>query len=178
MLLAEGATPRLTFEKAQKEYQIAKTDADNLEAVAKHAEERVDSMQKEIDAVKKTLDERNAALDEANAELAAGEVRSPVDGVVTGRRGTVGDDVDRTWKDMFQIATDLGALAVVIEPATAALARIKPGQPVSVYVADLPNEALPGQVKKIENGQVTVEFTSPTTVIKPGATAQVKIKLT
>ena len=178
MLLAAGATPRLTFEKAEKEYLTGQVESASAEALAQQVEIRVDSLLKEQDAVKKTLDERTHELESAKADLAAAEVHAPVDGVIVGRRGNAGDPVDRSMKDLFQIATDLTRLAVVVEPPPPVLANIHPGQTAVVTVSEAQNEPLAAQVKKVENGQVTVEFTSPDPAVKPGLTAQVRIKIT
>ena len=178
ILLAAGATPRLTFEKAEKEYVTGQAESASAEALAQQVEIRVNAQLKEQDAVKKTLEERTHEVDAAKADLAAAEVHAPVDGVVVGRRGDAGDPVDRSMKDLFQIATDLTRLAVVVEPSAPAIARIHPGQTAVVTVAEAQNELLAGQVKKVENGRVTVEFTSPDPAVKPGLTAHVRIKIT
>jgi FKBP-type peptidyl-prolyl cis-trans isomerase 2 len=57
------------------------------------------------------------------------------------------------------------------------LARVRPGQEALVYTPELPNP-IPARVKEIEGTQVVVEFTSPDPTLLPGATAQVRIKLT
>ncbi len=178
MLLSAGATPRLAYEKAEKEYLTAQAESASAEALAQQVEIRVDALLKEQDAVKKTLEERTHELEAAQADLAAAEVHAPVDGVVVGRRGNAGDPVDRSMKDFFLIATDLTQLAVVVAPPAPVLARIHPGQTAVVTVSEAQNEPLAAQVKKVENGQVTVEFTSPDPAVKPGLTAQVRIKIT
>ena len=178
MLLAAGATPRLAFEKAEKEYLTNQAESASADALAQQVESRIDALLKEQDAAKKTLEERTHELEAAEADLAAAEVHAPVDGVVVGRRGNAGDDVDRSMKDLFRIATDLSRLAVVVEPPPPVLARIHPGQTAVVTVSEAQNEPLAAEVKKVENGQVTVEFTSPDPAVKPGLTAQVRIKIT
>ena len=178
MLLAAGATPRLAFEKAEKEYLINQAESASAGALAQQVESRIDALLKEQDAAKKTLEERTQELEAAQADLAAAEVHAPVDGLVVGRRGNAGDNVDRSMKDLFLIATDLSRLAVVVEPPAPILARIHPGQTAVVTVSEAQNEPLAAEVKKVENGQVTVEFTSPDPAVKPGLTAQVRIKIT
>ena len=178
MLLSAGATPRLAAEKAAKEYEAALQESTTLSDLADKAEERVAAMQREAEALRKTVAEKAEDLEEAKTAVSAGEVRSPVDGVVTARRGSLGEDVDRSMTDLFQIATELSALEVVVEPPPAALRRIKQGQQAVVRVAELSGEGLAGVVKRVENGQAVVEFTSPLPEIKPGLTAQVTIKLT
>ena len=178
MLLAAGATPRLAFEKAEKEYLINQAESASAGALAQQVESRIDALLKEQDAAKKTLEERTQELEAAQADLAAAEVHAPVDGLVVGRRGNAGDNVDRSMKDLFLIATDLSRLAVVVEPPAPILARIHPGHTAVVTVSEAQNEPLAAEVKKVENGQVTVEFTSPDPAVKPGLTAQVRIKIT
>ncbi|HUS06217.1 MAG TPA: efflux RND transporter periplasmic adaptor subunit [Bryobacteraceae bacterium] len=178
MLLEQGATPKLTHDKALKELTAAQAELDNAGSVTRQADSRVESLQKELDNARKALDENNQDLEEAKAELSAGEVHSPVDGVVSERRGQPGDEVNPTMKDLFQIATDLSALEIVVEPQPAAMARIHAGQNALIQLPEMPTEAFPGTVDKVENGRVTVRFASPNPVVKPGLTASVKIKLT
>lgn len=178
ILLAAGATPRLTFEKAEKEYLTNQAESISADSLAQQVEARIEALLKEQDAARKTVEERSRELEVAKADLAAAEVHAPVDGVVVGRRGNPGDPVDRSMKDLFQIATDLTRLAVILEPPPPVLARIHPGQTAVITVSEAQNEPLSAEVKKVENGQVTVEFTSPDPAVKPGLTAQVRIKIT
>ena len=178
LLYREGATPRLVFEKSQKDYQEAHAEYTGLGEVAKQAEERVEALTKELDAARRVLDDRNQDLEQAKADLAATEVHSPVDGLVVARRGAVGEEVNRNMKDLFQIAVDLSVLAVVVNPEPPLLDRIKPGAPVLVEVAEVGGEGLAGVVKDVKDGRVVVEFRNPSPAVKPGLTAQVVIKLT
>ncbi len=177
MLFREGATPRTLFEKAQADYQTEKTDRETLAQVARLAEDRLSGVVSRLDAMRKTLEEKNAALDQARESAAAAEIRSPVDGLVVARTRQVGEEVATTVVDLFQIAVNLSALEAVVEPEPPVLARVRPGQDALIQTAELPN-AIPGRVKEIQGTQVIVEFTSPDPSLLPGATAQVRIKLT
>ncbi|HET8547878.1 MAG TPA: biotin/lipoyl-binding protein [Bryobacteraceae bacterium] len=176
MLLAEGATPRLKFEKTEREYDAARAEEEALATLAKNAGSRVEALQRDLDAARRVLNETAAELDEAKGEAASGEVRSPVNGVLIGRRGVAGDQVDPSLADFLQIATDLGRLEVVLEPAPPVLARIKPGQQAGVSVAERAGDSLPGSVKALDQGKVVVEFANPDPLIKPGLTAHVRIR--
>jgi multidrug resistance efflux pump len=178
MLLSAGATPRMVFEKAEKQYQTDQAESAGAETLAEQAESRVSTLMRDYDAAKKSFEEKAQELEQAKADLEAAQVHSPVDGIVAGRRGNAGDDVDRTMKDLFQIATDPSQLAVVVEPEPPVLARIRPGQAAVVTVTEAQNEPLAAEVRKVENGQVTIEFISPDPAVRPGLTAQVRIKLT
>ena len=178
MLMAEGATPRLTFEKAEKEYNLSKSEFENLDQGAKQAEERADAIVKDLDVAKKLLQHATEESEKVKEHLAAGEVHAPVSGIVVGRRGEPGGPVDPSIRNLFEIAADLSQLEVVADAAPDVLARLKPGQPAMIRVAEVPGEALGGTVVRVEGGHVVVEFGNPNPLVKPGLTAQVVLKLT
>jgi hypothetical protein len=80
-------------------------------------------------------------------------------------------------KDLVVIATDLTNMMVIVEPPPPALARIKAGLPAAVRLPELSPDEFPGSVRELRGTQVVVDFTSPAPIVKPGLTAQVKIKL-
>jgi multidrug resistance efflux pump len=69
-------------------------------------------------------------------------------------------------------------MEVVADAQPAALSRIRPGQAASIILPEAPNGEIVGSVREVRNGQVVVNFVSPTPAIKPGLSAQVRIKLT
>jgi HlyD family secretion protein len=174
MLMREGATPRLVFEKAQRDYETAKQEFENKSALSQQAETRLEALGREREAAKRALDEKNLALDQAKADVSSGDLVSPVDGVIVGRHGQPGEQVSPTTMDFFQIAVELGSLSVAVDPPPPVLARIHPGQQAFVHVAEYP-EDLPGSVREIRGTQAIVDFTSPSAAIRPGLTANVRI---
>lgn len=176
MLVGEGATPRLVFEKAEKDYNSLKADAESLEQLAQRAENHIGQLTKELDAARKIAQSKSQDADEAKAELAGAEVHSTVDGMVTGRRGQAGEPVDRSMADLFQIATSLSSLQVLLTPDSKILTSIKAGQPALIEIAEAPGDVL-GSVREVRAGQVFVDFASPAATVKPGLAARVKIKI-
>lgn len=176
MLVGEGATPRLVFEKAERDYQIAKADYEGQEALAKKAEDRVATLTKDIELSKAVMAAKDQDLEDTKAQVASGDVRSPVNGVLVGRRGGPGDTVNPGMRDLLQIAVDLSSLEVVVDPDPRSASRIRQGQAALVQVAESP-EAIQGTVREIKTGRVFIDFASPSPAIKPGLTAQVKFKL-
>ncbi len=174
MLYGEGATPRLTYEKSSREFELAQSEFHSLEQVAAQSEARVAGLNRSIDAEKRSLGEKTAELETATAQSEATEVVSPVDGLVVGRSGEVGQAVGPDRSDLFRIATQLSQLEVVLDADPGALSRIKPGQPALVAVPE--QGGMAGAVKAIVGDQVVVGFTSPNPAVKPGMTAQVRIK--
>ncbi|MGE5646541.1 MAG: HlyD family secretion protein [Acidobacteriota bacterium] len=176
MLVREGATPRLVYERSVKEYEAARQERDIAAGLARGAEDRLDGIVKSVEAARQTAEAASDALDHAKATAAAAEIHSPVTGLVVARTRRAGDAVDPDVHDLFQIASDLSALEAVAEPAAADLARVRAGQEALVTLADAP-DAIPAQVAAVNGNEVVIPFTSPNPAIRPGATAQVRIRM-
>ena len=178
ILLERGATPKNTFLKAEKDYLALQTEAKNADVLAANAEERVSTLQRELDHARKLLEAKANDLEEAKLQIGSGDVSSPVNGVVVGRRGQPGENVNPSMNDLFRIATDLSTMRAIVEVLPAAAKRIQPGQPATVSIAEMGGDTVQGQVVTVEGGKVTIEFANPNPLVKPGLTAQVRIKLT
>jgi HlyD family secretion protein len=177
MLQQEGAARRLEFEKAQKEFQLTQAHYHALDELARQSEQRVESLSRELDNARRLLEDKNRALEEASQDLAAAEIRSPVDGILLSRAKSVGEEVTRDLQDLFRIAVDLSLLEAVVEPEPPLLPHLRPGLPALVVLAELPGDGLPGTIRDVKAGEVAIEFTSPSPAVHPGLTAQVRIKL-
>jgi len=176
LLLREGATPRLTFEKSQKDYENAKADNEAQGELTRKADDRVDSLANEIETAKRLAEAKSQDLEAAKSQVAAGEVRSPVNGLLVARRGNLGEPVDPSMTDLFRVAVDLSSLEIVVDPDPRDLPRIHAGQVALVQIAEVP-DPIAGAVREIQTSHVFVEFTSPSPAVKPGLSAQVKIRL-
>ena len=177
MLLGEGATPRRTFEKAEREFSEVKQLYEAAQANAKLVAESAAGIQKQLDAARLAVAERRKDAEEAAEALAASELKSPVDGMLLSHRGAAGESVSAEMTDLFTIAVDLTQLDVVVEPPPPVLARVKAGQAAGVQIAELGGQELAGRVREVKGTQVFVEFLSPTLAVRPGLTAQVRIRL-
>ena len=175
MLFKEGATPKMAFDKSSREFEQAQIEFGTLEKLAANAEARVAEVVKNLDSQKRALQEKTEALETETTKAAATELVSPAQGLVVTRNGEVGQSFGPD-KDLFQIATQLSLLEVTLEPDPPTLARIEAGQPAQVSLPDQGADGMPGTVKSIQGNQVIVEFTSPNPAVKPGMTAQVRIK--
>jgi len=148
ILVGEGATPRLAFEKSEREYESAKSEFDSLDEIARQAEERVTKLMQDLQSAKRALEEKKKQLEEAKAALTATEVHSPVSGIVVGRKGEAGKPLPAESEDLFQIAVDLELLEVVLDPEPPLLKRIRPQQQAVIVVADLPGEGISAALAK------------------------------
>jgi HlyD family secretion protein len=170
-MFREGVTPRLTFEKAEHEYNSLKTESQNLAAASAKAAAQVDTITNELGPARKALAQKTSDFEDAEAAAAVGEVNSPADGIVLARRGRPGENVTPAMGDLFQIAVDPVVLEVVASADVQAAARIRPGQPVAIQ------PALTGTVREVKSGQVFIDFRNPPAAIKIGTTVQIKIKV-
>jgi HlyD family secretion protein len=177
LLHSEGATPRLTFEKAEREHEVAESEFRSLDELARQAEARAAQLVQELQRAKTILEQKNNDLERAGADLLAAEVHSPVNGLVIARRGEPGLETGPQDTDLFQIATNLAALAVAIDLPGEAAKRVSIGTPALVVVADVPGEAIEGTVAELHGARALVDFTNPSGALKPGTTAQVRVKL-
>jgi len=175
MMMREGVTPRLVFEKAEQDYNALKTQAENLAETRQRAQERVASLTKELEAAQKNAEKDAKEMERAPGGPGEGEVISPADGVVLVRRGKEGDVVTKKMTDLFEIAVDLGKLQVVVTPDAQTVPRIRTGQTAAIEIKEFPSTAQ-GTVREVKAGQVAIEFPSPAQGVRPGMTAQVKIK--
>jgi len=177
LLQKEGAARRLEFEKAQKDFQLAEDQYRAFDELARHSEQRAESLSKELDLARRLLEDKNHELEEASQEAASAEIRSPVNGILVGRAKQAGEEVTRDLKDLFQVAVDLSLLEAVVVPEPPLLKHLRLGQEALVVLAEAPGEGLPGFVRMVAADEVVIEFTSPTPAVRPGLTAQVRIRL-
>jgi len=175
-LFRAGATPRLTYEKTERDFESAQQESDAVAKAESSARDHVQNTLKELDNAKRVLAGKNQDLESAQSAVLAAVVESPVDGLVVARQGEVGQPAQELGANLFQIATDLFDLEVVIEPQPEVLKRMRPRQPALVVIPDLQSTGYPGEVKTIEEKQVVIAFQSPTPAIRPGMVADVRLK--
>jgi multidrug resistance efflux pump len=174
MLRQHGATPRLTWEKAQRDLESAQKEYDAMEKAARLSGEQLQSALNDLTAAQKAVAERNQELAAARDSMGSSEVHSPVDGTVVARNGEVGQPAGA---DLFEIATDLFALEVAVEPEPQVLQRLRPGAPALVSIPDLQNAGFTGQVREIKDKAAIVEFNCTLAGVRPGMPVEVRLKL-
>jgi len=176
-LMAEGATPRLVYEKAETEYASQKADLETTEALATQQEDRVATLTKELAAAQNLLEKKQSELEDAGLDIAAANILCPSDGVIVARHVQPGEQINRAQPNVFEIGANLEDLQVGITPANPRLlARVHKGQSAVIEIAEAPG-SISGTVREIKDGQVLVEFSRPSPIVRPGLSAQVKIKL-
>jgi HlyD family secretion protein len=175
-LWAAGATPRLTWEKALKDYNDAKADVEKEDAAARAAAEHEAALDRDLESANRAVTEATAAVERAKAAAAAVEMHSPVDGIVVERQELQGLAVDPSMKELVKIATDLTSLQVVAAADASVLARIHAGQAATVQAPELNPDPIAGTVREVRGASVIVDFIVPAAPPKLGEAAQVIIK--
>jgi multidrug resistance efflux pump len=174
MLNKAGATPRLTWEKAQRDFAGAQEEYDAMDKAARLSAGQEQTALNELGAAQKAVADRNQELAAARDKMQSGEVHSPVDGTVVARNGEVGGPAGT---DLFEIATDMFALEVALEPEPQVLPRLRPGDPATVLIPDLQNAGIAGRIKEIQENRVVVEFNCTLAAVRPGMPVEVRLKL-
>lgn len=177
MLYKEGATARLTYEKAQKDYTTAKTESATAKQVAAGSAERVTKLEKDLQTARTAVEDKQEELDTAKEAIDACTLTAPADGTIIKLSVDVGGEVDKSMPDLVQIGVDPALLEIVIKPEKRALDRMKQGQPALVIVPDVSSEALTGEVEKVEGEEVVISFGSPNPAIKHGMPGSARVKL-
>ena len=167
-----GAIARLPFEKSEKDFNDAKTAAENADKAQKTAKDRADTIAAERETRKSAIGEKTRTVEQAKAALGSGDLHSPADGIVIARQGDPGQPIDPSMKNVVEIATDLTQLQATVAPA-GDVSRLHPGQTVTVQ---LDGQEIPGAIREIRGDEVVVDFTTSAPVTKLGGIAQVRIK--
>lgn len=173
-LFQAGAGARKNFEKAEAAYRRLSEDSKNLDAAAKQAEARVGTLQASVAEARQRVNEQTEEAENAGAEVLAGEVKAPVSGLLIGHRKSAGEEVTRDIEDLFEIATSLASMQVVVDIPTALAKTLSAGGNALVQIAEAGNTPLAGVIRDVQESQVLVDFQSPNPAIRPGMTAQVR----
>jgi multidrug efflux pump subunit AcrA (membrane-fusion protein) len=177
MLNREGATPRNVFLKAEQEFKTAEAEAETAQGLVNAAQDRIQKASREIELAKKLVAEKEQEHEAAKSQLASSDILSPVDGLVLAIRKNAGDEIEKGLPNLIEIASDLSQMELVITAPPNVVKRISAGQAALLQSAEVPGDGLPSKVKAIEGDSIIIEFSSPTTLIRPGMTAVARLKL-
>jgi RND family efflux transporter MFP subunit len=137
--------------------------------------------QEEYNAKKYQLDTSDLQLDAAKIKLDNTEIKSPIDGIVTGRHIHVGDTV-RSTQAVFSVG-DFEPLFARIHVPEKEIERIRIGQEARVSVESASDQEFKGVVKMIspivdaQTGtiKITIQIDEGRGILKPGMFATVYI---
>lgn len=177
VLIREGATPKLVFQRAEEDYKQAAQERDRVEALLAAAQDRLREAAAGLENVRKALAESQAKLDEARSRAASCNIVAPVDGIVVQIRKSPGETVEEGFEGLVEIASEWTHLELLADAPEAYAKRLGPGDAALIVLAELPQGALEAQVKSVDRQQVVIAFTSPSPLVRPGMTAVARLKL-
>jgi membrane fusion protein (multidrug efflux system) len=155
---------QLEFERQQalagREYASKQTleqtvaNRDQSNAAVQSAQAALDSAVANVDVLQaqqkeavQTLQELKTALAKAERDLSFTEIRAPMDGVIGNRAAQVGDFVQTGQR--IAALVPLSDVFIDANFKETQLARLQPGQPVSIKVDALPGESVDGVVASV-----------------------------
>ncbi len=139
---------------SQQALEQAVANRDQAAASVQSAQSVIDAAKANLDVLKaqqqeavRTLDEFRTAQAKAERDLSFTVIRAPVDGVFSNRAVQTGDYV-RTGQRVASLVP-LSDVYIDANFKETQLARIEPGQPVSISVDALPHDAIAGRVASL-----------------------------
>jgi membrane fusion protein, multidrug efflux system len=136
-----------TLEQSTANRDQADASVRSAQAGLESAIANLDVLQAQKKEAARSLDELKTALAKAARDLSFAEIRAPVDGVVANRAAQVGDFVQTGQR--IAALVPLSNVFIDANFKETQLARVRPGQPVSVSVDALPDEKFSGVVTSV-----------------------------
>jgi membrane fusion protein, multidrug efflux system len=133
-----------TLEQSVANRDQANAAVQSAQAALDGALANVDVLQAQQKEAERTLQELKTALAKAERDLSFTEIRAPMDGVIGNRAAQVGDFVQTGQR--IAALVPLSDVFIDANFKETQLARLQPGQPVSIKVDALPAESLGGVV--------------------------------
>jgi membrane fusion protein, multidrug efflux system len=139
---------------SQQILEQSEANRDQAAAAVQSAQSVIDAAQDNLEVLKaqqreaaRTLDELKTAQAQAERDLSFAVIRAPVDGVFSNRAVQTGDYVQVGQR--IASLVPLGDVYIDANFKETQLARIEPGQPVSISVDALPDDAIKGRVDSL-----------------------------
>jgi membrane fusion protein, multidrug efflux system len=139
---------------SQQILEQSEANRDQAAAAMQSAQSAIDAAQDNLEVLKaqqreaaRTLDELKTAQAQAERDLSFAVIRAPVDGVFSNRAVQTGDYVQVGQR--IASLVPLGDVYIDANFKETQLARIEPGQPVSINVDALPDDAIKGRVESL-----------------------------
>jgi membrane fusion protein (multidrug efflux system) len=131
--------------EANSDQSVASVQASEAAVAAAFA--NVDVLKAQQEEAQRTLRQLRSTLAKAERDLTFTVIRAPFDGVVGNRAVQIGDYVQPTQR--LASLVPLGAVYIDANFKETQVARLQPGQPVSITVDALPGKSIAGRVDSV-----------------------------
>jgi membrane fusion protein (multidrug efflux system) len=146
-LAAQKFASQQALEQATANRDQAVASVDSAQAGIDAAAANLDVLKAQQQEAARTLDELKTALAKAERDLSFTVIRAPVDGVFGNRAVQTGDYVQTGQRIASLVPLDNVYIDANFKETQ--LARLQPGQPVSISVDALPDHAITGRVESL-----------------------------
>jgi membrane fusion protein, multidrug efflux system len=146
-LASKEFASKQTLEQSLANRDQADASVQSAQAALDGAIANIGVLQAQKQEAEQTLEELKTALAKAERDLSFTDIRAPVDGVVGNRATQVGDFVQTGQR--IAALVPLSEVFIDANFKETQLAHLRPGQPVSISVDALPDEALRGVVASV-----------------------------
>ena len=146
-LAAQDFASRQTLEQAQANRDQSIAAMQGAQAALDSATANVDVLKGQQQEAIRTLDELKTALAKAERDLSFTVIRAPIDGVIGNRAVQTGDYLQPGQR--LASLVPLNGVYVDANFKETQLARLRPGQLVSIAVDALPQDAIQGTVESL-----------------------------
>jgi len=143
-LAVKQVNSRASLDQAQAAYDQAVAAVKAAEAAVQSANANVQVLKAQQEEARRTLSQLQTAQAKAERDLSFTTIRAPFDGVIGNRAMQVGDYVQPTQRLASLVPLD--AVYVDANFKETQIARLHPGQPVSISVDALPEHDIQGRV--------------------------------
>jgi membrane fusion protein, multidrug efflux system len=146
-LATRQISSKQSLEQAQATYDQSVASVQAAEAAIESATANVGVLKAQQEEARRTLQQYQTTLAKAERDLSFTVIRAPFDGVIGNRAVQVGDYVQPTQRLASLVPLD--AIYVDANFKETQLARVHPGQPVSIAIDAFPDHALEGKVASV-----------------------------
>jgi membrane fusion protein (multidrug efflux system) len=144
-LVARDASSRQLLEQAQANRDQAVAGVQGAQAAIESAAANVEVLKGQQQEAVSTLDELKTALAKAERDLSFTVIRAPIDGVIGNRAMQTGDFVQTGQRVASLVPLD--DVFITANFKETQVARLRPGQTVSIAVDALPEHAIEGTIE-------------------------------
>jgi membrane fusion protein, multidrug efflux system len=138
---------KASLEQSQANYDQSVASVQAAEAAIESAAANVDVLKAQQEEARRTLRQFETTLAKAERDLSFTVIRAPFDGVVGNRAMQVGDYVQPTQRLASLVPLD--AIYVDANFKETQLAKLRPGQPVTISVDAFPDRKVEGKVASV-----------------------------
>jgi len=146
-LAGRQVSSKQSLEQAQAAYDQAAASVQAADAAIESATANVGVLKAQQEEARRTLKQFETSLAKAERDLSFTVIRAPFDGVIGNRAVQVGDYVQPSQRLASLVPLD--AVYIDANFKETQLAKLEPGQPVSIHIDAFPDRKIEGRVASV-----------------------------